>query len=71
MAVDDQGRMWFVETGIQPNQFVGFDPATETFFSRTAVPSGGGTLRHMMFHAPTGTIWFGTDAGTVGRAQVR
>lgn len=70
MAMDDAGRFWVVETGAQPNQFVGFDPDTEQFFSRTAVPSGGGTVRHMMFHAPTRSIWFGTDAGTIGRARV-
>src|SRR5690606_31193918 len=28
MAADDRGRMWLVETGAQPNQFVGFDPGT-------------------------------------------
>jgi virginiamycin B lyase len=70
MATDDKGRIWFVESGVQPNKFVGFDPATEKFFSITDVPSGGGTVRHMMFHAPTRAIWFGTDTGTIGRVIV-
>jgi len=25
----------------------------------------------MDYHAPTGTIWFGTDANTIGRAKVK
>lgn len=70
MAVDDQDRIWFVETGPSPNMFVGFDPATEEFFSRTEVPSGGGTIRHMYFHEPTGSVWFGADTNTIGRAKV-
>lgn len=70
MAIDDQDRLWFVETGRLPNRLVGFDPASESFFSITAIPSGGGTVRHMYFHEPTRTIWFGTDANTIGRAQV-
>ena len=73
MAVDDQDRIWFVEGGIQPNKFVGFDPKTERFFSSTDIPSFGtprGTVRHMMWHKPTREIWFGTDAGTIGRAKI-
>ena len=68
MAVDDDDRIWFVETGVEPNQFVGFDPVNEDFFSRTAVESGGGAVRHMYFDAETNTVWFGADTNTVGRA---
>lgn len=67
MAVDAQDRIWAVETGVQPNRFVGFDPKSETFFGTTEVPSGGGTVRYMVFHAPTNTIWFGADTNTIGR----
>lgn len=70
MTMDDADRAWFVETGAQPNRLVGFDPGTERFFSATDVPSGGGTVRHMIWHAPTRSIWFGTDANTVGRATI-
>lgn len=70
MAMDDQGRFWFVETGVRPNRFVGFDPRTERFFATTEVPSGGGAVRHMYFHAPTRSIWFGTDENTIGRASL-
>ncbi len=70
MSMDDKDRLWLVETGSQPNRFVGFDPKTEKFFGITPVPSGGGTVRHMMFDEKSGQIWFGTDNNTVGRAEV-
>ena len=71
MTVDDADRLWFVETGPEPNRLVGFDPATGEYFSNTEVPSGGGTVRHMVYHAPTASIWFGTDENTIGRAVIR
>ena len=70
MTVDDQDRLWFVETGVAPNNLVGFDPKNESFFSVTPIESGGGAVRHMVFHEPTKTIWFGTDENTLGRADV-
>jgi virginiamycin B lyase len=70
MAVDDQDRVWFVETGAEPNHLVGFDPRTGEFFSNTPIKSGGGTVRHMVFHKPTGELWFGTDTNTIGRARI-
>ncbi len=70
MTVDHRDRLWFVETGARPNRLVGFDPKTAAFLDGTDVPSGGGTVRHMMFHRPTREIWFGTDANTIGRARV-
>lgn len=69
-VVDAEERIWFVETGPDPNQFVGFDTKSETFIDGAPVPSGGGTVRHMMFHAPTGVIWFGTDTNNIGRARI-
>jgi virginiamycin B lyase len=72
MAVDDRDRVWYVETGVQPNRLVAFDPKTRTVVSQTEIrESGAGTVRHMVFHAPTREIWFGTDANTIGRAKVR
>ncbi|HVR42982.1 MAG TPA: lyase [Thermoanaerobaculia bacterium] len=68
MAIDSAGRLWFVETGPQPNRLVGFDPAEKAFFSVTEIPSGGSTVRHMVFHEPTRSLWFGTDKNTIGRA---
>ena len=48
---------------------VGFNTRTETFMGITDIPSGGG-VRHMHFYAPTRTVWFGTDSGTIGKIQV-
>ncbi len=73
MTVDDQDRLWFVETGRQPNRLVGFDPKTRGFFGLSAIPSNGSkanAVRHMTFDRTSGHIWFGTDAGTIGRATV-
>ena len=71
MAADDQGWLWFVETGISPNRLVGFDPRAETFTRPVAIESGGDTVRHMVFDAATGALWFGTDTNTIGRARLR
>lgn len=68
MLADDSDRIWLVETGVRPNNFVGFDPASEEFFSVMQPESGGGSIRHMFFDAENNVIWFGTDAGTVGKA---
>jgi len=68
MAVDHEDRIWFVETRQDPNRFVGFDPATESYFFSQPIASG--SIRHMVFHEPTRTIWFGTDSNTIGRLAV-
>lgn len=70
MAVDGKDRIWFVEVGPDPNNFVGFDPDSETYFSSTIIESGGGAVRHMMYHEATNSVWFGTDTNTLGRAQL-
>jgi virginiamycin B lyase len=73
MIVDDRDRIWYVETGVVPNQLVGFDTRTKKMVSSTPIPSNGATrntVRHMVYHAPTKSIWFGTDAGTIGRARL-
>ena len=70
MAVDGKDRIWFVETGPADNRFVGFDPASEAFFSITPIPSRAGAVRHMYYHARANAIWFGTDTNNIGRAVV-
>lgn len=70
MAIDAQDKVWVVETGIQPNRFARFDPESMTFDRFTPVPSGGGTVRHMVYDAKTQTIWFGADTNTIGRIEV-
>ncbi len=70
MASDHKDRLWMVETGVSPNLFVGFDPEKEKFISSTAIESGGGTVRHMVFHRSTNSIWFGTDTNYLGQARL-
>ena len=67
MAVDDRDRIWVVETGVTPNRFVAFDASAGNFVATVPVPSGGGSVRHMQFHAPSRAIWFGADTNTIGR----
>lgn len=68
VTVDDQDRIWLVESGVDPNMFVGFDTRSNKFIGSTPIESGGGTVRHMVFHEPTNSIWFGTDTNYLGRA---
>jgi virginiamycin B lyase len=71
MGSDHHGRVWFVETGVQPNRLVGFDPRTKKYFSNTVVgESGGLTVRHMMWDQKANAFWFGTDANTIARGVV-
>lgn len=67
MVRDDEDRVWVVETS-RPNRFVAFDSKTLRFSDETPVPSGGGVVRHMYYDAATKSIWFGTDANTIGQA---
>lgn len=70
MTHDAEGRVWLVETGVQPNRFVAFDPQTEQFSQPIEVPTEGGSVRHMVFDSNTNAIWFGTDNNTIGRATI-
>jgi virginiamycin B lyase len=70
LAVDDADRIWWAETGPEPNRLVGFDSRRGEVVSLTEIASGAGAVRQMVFHSPTRALWFGTDAGTLARAVV-
>ncbi len=70
LLADERDRVWVVETGAQPNRFVGFDARTFRVLGTAIVPSGGGTVRHMVYDPRTHAIWFGTDTNYLGRAQL-
>lgn len=71
MAKDAQGRIWVTESGPKGAILQGFDPSTGRFFGRTLIgKEDNNTIRHMYFDPRTGLLWFGTDQGTVGRAEV-
>jgi virginiamycin B lyase len=69
-AMDGADRLWFVESGVSPNSFVGFDTREKRFLPATPIASGGGSVRHMYFHKPADEVWFGTDTNTIGRAKL-
>ena len=70
MAMDDQGTPWLFLTGPKPNVAVPFDAAAGRPGEPVAVPSGGQVVRHAEFHAASRSIWFGTDANTLGRLSL-
>jgi virginiamycin B lyase len=70
MAIDTDDRIWFVETGSRPNKLIGFSLNSGTFISKTEIPSGGGSVRHMVHDPKTDNLWFGTDRGTLGQARI-
>lgn len=70
MAIDHKDRVWYAETGVFPNRIVGFDPSTESFISINEVPSGGTSVRNMIFDPESKSLWFGTDTNTIVRATI-
>jgi virginiamycin B lyase len=46
IAITPDGLVWYSESGVKPNTIIQFNPRTEQF-ARAAIPSGGGTVRHM------------------------
>jgi virginiamycin B lyase len=67
LLVDDRNRLWYSECARDSTYLVGFDPATEQVIERVPVSS---CIRHMVYHQPTRSIWFGTDANNIGRARL-
>jgi virginiamycin B lyase len=71
MTVDDRGRIWLAETGVQPNRLVAFDPARKAFTESVPIAAhGANTIRHMVFDRASRQIWFGGDANMIGRVAV-
>jgi virginiamycin B lyase len=71
MTIDDRGRIWLAETGVQPNRLVAFDPAKKAFTEIVPIAAeGNNAIRHMVFDKNTRQIWFGGDANMIGRVQV-
>lgn len=71
MGKDEKGRVWVTESGRNGAILHGFDPKTQKFFGTTLIgKEDNNTIRHMYFDPKTGLLWFGTDQGTIGRAEV-
>jgi virginiamycin B lyase len=73
-ALDDRGRIWISITNDAPGRLVGFDTrtlqVTHVAILKSQQENGKNTIRHMVFHRPTRTVWYATDAGTLGRLRV-
>ena len=68
VSVDDRGRIWLAETGVQPNRLVAFDPATKAFTETIPIAADGpNTIRHMVFDRASRQIGLGGDANRSGR----
>jgi virginiamycin B lyase len=72
-AQDDQDRIWVVDVGVQPNKMHVFDTRAKSWVAEIPVLSNGAarnTIRHMTYNKATRELWFGTDAGTIGKINV-
>ena len=70
MAIDDRHRIWFADSGAQPNRLMAFDPQSEKFVVDTEIKNARGAVRHMVFNEAGRTLWFGTDTNELVRVQV-
>lgn len=71
MAVDDADRLWYVETGVQPNRLVAFDPKRSAFvYGQDVGDPSANTIRHMYFNPLTRELWYGADQNRIGRAKI-
>jgi virginiamycin B lyase len=71
MTMDEKDRLWYAENvPNKPSRIVGYDTRSRTFVPGIEVPSGGLTVRHVMYHQPTKSLWFGTDANTLARVTL-
>lgn len=71
VLTDDQDRVWFSASGLEPNKLVAFDTRTEQFVASQVIETASGSLRNMVFDERTRSIWFGTDTGHIGRMLIR
>ena len=61
LAMTSDGKVWYTETGNQPNDLVRFDPAMSTF-AHTTLPCASGNV-HDLTATPEGRLFFTSNAG--------
>jgi virginiamycin B lyase len=71
MGFDHRGRVWIAQSADQPNTLVAFDIKTSTFGAPIVVPEVFGAIRHMVFDAKRGELWFGADNDRLVRVRLR
>ena len=69
MAFHD-GKIWYIESGVQPNAIVMFDPATEKFQS-WPVPAGSGVVRNLSVTKDGNLAVAFSGANKVGLVEIR
>lgn len=70
MAATPDGKVWYNETGVEPNTVVRFDPQTRQF-TVWPIPSGGGVVRHMVA-TPQGDLYIAcSGVNQVGMVRVK
>ena len=71
-AITASGRIvWYVEGNANPNMLVRFDPATEKFQTWPILPSGGGTVRHVVV-GPDGSLWLAdSEIDTITKVEIK
>lgn len=71
MTVDDADRVWYVETGVQPNRMVAFDTKQKKVVYNSAVPGPSpNAIRHMVFDPKTRQIVYAADNNFIGFVKV-
>ena len=71
MTVDDADRVWYVETGVQPNRLVGFDTKMKKVVYNSPVPGESpNSVRHMVFDPVTRQIVYAADNNLIGFVKV-
>ena len=70
MALDDRNRLWFVDSGAQPNRLMAFDTQSEKFVADVQLRETRGAVRHMVFEPDARALWFGTDTNELVRVRV-
>ena len=71
MTIDDADRVWYVETGVQPNRMVAFDTKLRKVIYSSAVPGPSpNAVRHMVFDPKTRQIIYAADNNFIGFVKV-
>ena len=73
-AQDDQDRVYIVDTSLRPNRMYVFDTKTKDWVANIIIPGataqGGNAVRHMTCNRATRELWYGTDAGVIGKINI-
>lgn len=71
IGLTSDGAVWYCETGVDAkNMLVRFNPDTKKMLT-WPIPSGGGTVRHLVV-APNDELWLAeSGVGKIGRVQIK